>query len=235
LYSGIAGEATANVLTTPTDFAWPGASTAPDLDQAIRMLDQAGYRRGADGIRSTPGGVRMKVTLSTTVNSLRQKQQAIVKDSWQKLGIETELKAIGSAAYFASGPNNPDALTRFVTGVQMFAIPFTSPFPAALMKRFFGEDRARDWAQKSNDWSRANIVKWDDPEYDRVYNQVLTETDPARARDLWRRLDELAVTSHVVIPLVDRRFTSAKATALRGPAPRAFDVEAWNIAEWTLA
>jgi peptide/nickel transport system substrate-binding protein len=236
LYGGVAGEAVANVLTTPTDLAWPGARIEVDVAQANRLLDDAGYPRDAAGVRRVPGGGGLvRVLFATTVSALRQKEQAIIKDGWQKIGIETELKAVESSSYFSTAANNPDAVTHFGADVEMFTIPFTSPFPAALMKRFYGRDRARDWAQKSNEWTPANIVKWDDPEYDRVYEQVLTESDPSRARELWRRLDELVVTSHVAIPLVDRRFVAAKAAALRGPSPRAFDVETWNVADWTLA
>jgi peptide/nickel transport system substrate-binding protein len=236
LYGGVAGETTANILTTPTDLAWPGARIEVDVEQANRMLDVAGYQRDAAGVRRIlGGGGLLKILFATTVSSLRQKEQAIIKDGWQKIGIETELKAVESSSYFSTAANNPDAVTHFAADVEMFTIPFTSPFPAALMKRFYGKDRARDWAQKANEWSPANIVKWDDPEYDRIYEQVLTEADPDRARELWRRLDELVVTSNVAIPLVDRRFVAAKVAALRGPAPRAFDVETWNVAEWTMA
>jgi peptide/nickel transport system substrate-binding protein len=230
---GVAGDAAASVLTTPTDLAWPGARVTFDLARANQLLDAAGYVRGPDGIRSTPTGTRMSALLATSVNSLRQKQQAIIKDGWQKLGIDTQLKAIDSAAFF--GPaSNADAVLRFEADVEMLTVPFTSPFPAALMKRFYGKDPERDWAQKSNNWAAPNIVKWADPEYDRTYDQVLTETDLTKARALWQRLDELAVSSHVVIPLVDRKFVGAKAPGLSGPAPRAFDVETWNIGEWTL-
>jgi peptide/nickel transport system substrate-binding protein len=236
LYGGVAGEASANVLTTPTDLAWPGARIEVDVEQANRILDDAGYLRDAAGVRRVPGGGGpLKIVFATTVSSLRQKEQAIIKDGWSKIGVETELKAVDSGAYFSTAANNPDAVIRFVADVEMFTIPFTSPFPAALMKRFYGRDRGRDWAQKSNEWAPANIVKWDDAEYDSVYEHVLTETDPDQARALWRRLDELVVTSDVAIPLVDRHFVAAKVAALRGPAPRAFDVETWNVADWTMA
>jgi len=148
--------------------------------------------------------------------------------------MDAVLLALVSAAFFGA-PSNADAVLRFEADVEMLAVPFTSPFPAALMKRFYGKDPAKDWAQKSNNWAPANIVKWADPEYDRTYDQALTETDPTRARALWRRLDEMAVSSHVVIPLVDRKFVGAKAPGLIGPAPRAFDLETWNIADWTLS
>jgi hypothetical protein len=37
------------------------------------------------------------------------------------------------------------------------------------------------------------------------------------------------------VPLVDRKFTSARSKGLTGPEPRAFDNETWNIADWKKA
>jgi peptide/nickel transport system substrate-binding protein len=232
---GLTGVATANVLTTPAGLADPIPVPPPDVEAANRLLDEAGYRRGADGVRATPAGARMHLVVATTVNGLRQKEQALIKDGWQKLGVDVELRAVDPGAYFSSSPNNPDAVGRFAVDAHLFTIPFTSPFPAALMKRFYGRDPGRDWAQRANDWAAANIVKWRDDEYDRLYEAVLTETDPERARELWRRLDAMVVESRVVVPLVDRTFTSAKGPRLEGPAPRAFDTETWNVADWRLA
>ncbi|MBA2526566.1 MAG: hypothetical protein H0V18_12425, partial [Pyrinomonadaceae bacterium] len=98
---------------------------------------------------------------------------------------------------------------------------------------FYAMKPARDWAQRSNAWAAANIVKWQDAEYDRLYDEVMTETDPARSRELWRRLNDVVVGSNVALPLIDRTFVSAKAPSLRGPALRAFDLETWNVADWT--
>ena len=118
------------------------------------MLDEAGYKKGGDGIRMTPDGVRMKVVFQTSINSLRQKEQAIVKDGWQKIGIETEIKSIDAGVFFSSDPGNPDTFAHFSVDTQMFTSTFDSPFPVSYMKRFYtGSDPSRTWGQKSNNWS----------------------------------------------------------------------------------
>jgi hypothetical protein len=38
-------------------------------DKANQILDEAGYKRGGDGIRVTPDGTRMKVLYSTSINT----------------------------------------------------------------------------------------------------------------------------------------------------------------------
>jgi peptide/nickel transport system substrate-binding protein len=48
---GAAGQATGNVLNTPEPFRSPNTHWAFDLDEAARLLEQAGWERGSDGIR----------------------------------------------------------------------------------------------------------------------------------------------------------------------------------------
>jgi peptide/nickel transport system substrate-binding protein len=158
--------------------------------------------------------------------------QSIIKDGWQRIGVETEIRAVAPAAFLAS-PDNPDAVVRFPADAVMLSIIYTSPYPAAYMRRYYAGDRSMDWAQRSNQWSGTNILKWDDPAYNRVYEELLLERDPERGRVLWQRLNDVLVASHSVIPVVDRSFVSARARGLRGPAPRPFDLETWNIGTWT--
>src|SRR5262249_48610299 len=86
---GQTGDATWNVLTVPPDYKSPNTKIALDIAKANQILDEAGYKKGGDGVRVTPQGVRMKVTYATSINTLRQKEQALVKDGWAKIGIET--------------------------------------------------------------------------------------------------------------------------------------------------
>jgi peptide/nickel transport system substrate-binding protein len=233
---GATAEATANVLTTPTNLNSKNTSFEFNIDKANQILDQAGYTRGSDGTRVTPAGVRMHVLFQTTVNSLRQKEQALVKDGWQKIGIETELKSIDATSFLSDDPGNPDTNWHFYADVEMSSNIFDSPFPLRYMRGFYGAVPERDWAQKSNKWAGQNFQKWSSDEYNSLYDQVTSETDPDRARQLWIRMNDLVVTSYVRIALVDRKSIDARSKSLRGPEPRSFDGGfAWNVADWTRA
>ena len=233
---GLLGVATNNILTTPTSLASKNTTSEFSIEKANKILDDAGYKKGGDGIRMTPDGVRMKIVYQTSINSLRQKEQAIVKDGWQKIGIETELKSIDAGVFFGSDPSNPDILTRFSVDVQMFTSTFDSTFPVAYMNRWFtGPDSSRSWAQKANNWSGRNFTKWKNDEFDKLWAQVLVELNPEKAATLWQQLNDLVVKDFASVPLVDRKFASGKAKNLTGPALRPFDAETWNIAEWKKA
>jgi peptide/nickel transport system substrate-binding protein len=233
---GPTGEVTHNVLTTPGNLASKKSTHKFDIDGANKLLDEAGYKKGGDGIRMTPDGVRMKVVFQTSINSLRQKEQAIIKDGWQKIGIETELKSVDAGVFFSSDPGNPDIFARFSVDTQMFTSTFDSPYPVGYMNRFYtGSDPNRSWGQKSNNWSGRNFMKWQNAEYDKLFDQVLVELNPEKAAEMWQQLNDLIVNDYADVPLVDRKFTSARSKGLTGPSPRAFDNETWNIADWKKA
>ena len=230
---GETGVETSNILTTPANLASKNTTAEFNIEKANKLLDDAGYRKGGDGIRMTPDGMRMKVVYQTSINSLRQKEQAIVKDGWQKIGIETELKSVDAGVFFSSDPGNPDIFARFSTDVQMFTSTFDSPFPVGYMNRFYtGPEPSRTWGQKSNNWSGRNFLKWQNAEYDKLFDQVLVEQDAEKAATMWQQLNDLIVKDYASVPLVDRRFTSSRSKSLTGPEPRAFDNETWNIADW---
>ena len=58
-----------------------------NIAKANQILDEAGWKRGPDGIRAKDGK-RMKLVFQTSINAPRQKNQAIVKQACQKAGIE---------------------------------------------------------------------------------------------------------------------------------------------------
>jgi peptide/nickel transport system substrate-binding protein len=233
---GDTGAVTNNVLTTPANLASKNTTFKFDIDGANKILDDAGYKKGGDGIRMTPSGVRMKVVFQTSINSLRQKEQAIIKDGWQKIGIETELKSVDAGVFFSSDPGNPDIFARFSVDTQMFTSTFDSPFPVGYMNRFYtGKDPSKTWGQKSNNWAGRNFLKWKNDDFDKLFDQVLVELNPDKAATMWQQLNDLVINDYADTPVVDRKSTDSKTKSLTGPSLRAFDTLSWNIGEWKKA
>jgi peptide/nickel transport system substrate-binding protein len=230
---GATGDATPNVLTTPTNLASKSTTMEYNIDKANQILDQAGYTRGSDGIRMTPGGVRMHVVYQTTINSLRQKEQDIVKAGWQQIGIETELKSVDAGVFFSADAGNPDTNSHFYTDTEMYTSTFGSPFPLNYMKAFYSGDVAQDVAQASNKWSARNYTRWINADYNALFDKVKTETDPDKAAQMWMQLNDLAVNNYITVPLIDRKSADGKVKNLQGPTLTPFDDWSWNIADWT--
>ena len=86
-----------------------------NIDKANQLLEEAGWKRGPDGIRAKDGK-KLKLVFQTSINAPRQKTQAIVKQACQKAGIEMELKSVTASVYFSSDVANPDTYPEILCG-----------------------------------------------------------------------------------------------------------------------
>lgn len=229
---GQTGDATPNVLTTPTRLSSRNTKLEYDIAKASQLLDEAGWQRGPDGIR-TKGGIKLQVTYVTSVNSLRQKEQEIVKAGWTRIGVGVTLKSVDAGVFFSSSPGNNDTYSHFYSDLEMFTSTFGSPFPATYMIRFYSEDPAKTLAQKENNWSGRNIMRWVNQEYNRLFDQAQVELDQKKNDALWIRMNDLVVHEAVSLPLIDRKIVSARVATLdTGHNLTPFDSETRNIADW---
>ena len=98
------------------------------------MLDAAGYMdTDGDGVRETPDG-GMSILYQTSTNAVRQDFQALIKEWWSQIGIETELRNL-SASVFFGGDVLPDTFQKFYADVQMYANTFNGTDPQAYSQR----------------------------------------------------------------------------------------------------
>jgi peptide/nickel transport system substrate-binding protein len=224
---GAAGQPTSNFIDSPKRFQSPNTSWEYSLEQAAQRLDQAGWRRGSDGFRAKDGR-RMKLVYQTSVNPVRQKTQAIVKKAFEHIGIEVELKAVNAGVYFSSDPGNPDTYAHFYADIQMYTFGPGSPDPQAHLNRFVS------WqiAQKANNWSGRNIVRWSNAEYDRLWKQAEGELDPVKRAALIIRMNDLLIEDVVLIPVVWRNGVRAMSHQLRGVELSDWDSDFWGLAYW---
>jgi peptide/nickel transport system substrate-binding protein len=223
---GAAGQPTGNFLNAPQQFQSPHTRWEFDLNKAAQLLEEAGWKRGSDGIRLKDGR-RMKVLFQTSANQVRQKTQAIVKKAMEQVGIEVELKAVPSNVYFASDPGNPDTYSHFYADMQMAAITLGFD-PQGPMRLFV----SWEIAQKANGWAGRNYVRWANAEYDRLWKQAETELDPVKRAALFIRMNDLLLEEVVVIPVVWRKEVSAVSHTLRGMALSPWDSILWDLAFW---
>ena len=103
---GDAGKVTCNVLPAPAIYA----STAndgcmkQDIDGAKALLERAGWvDSDGDGVREK-NGVRLSLLYQTSTNAVRQDFQALVKQWWSEIGVETELRNIDASVFFGGDP-----------------------------------------------------------------------------------------------------------------------------------
>ncbi len=132
---GRGGQTSANFLNAPSRFRSKNTRWEFNVDKANQVLDAAGWKRGADGIRAKDGK-RLKFLYQTSINAPRQKNQAIVKQAAAKAGIEIEIKSVVASVFFSSDPANPDTYPHFYADLQMYNTTMTAPDPQYFMNQF---------------------------------------------------------------------------------------------------
>ena len=223
---GRTGQATANFVNNPEKFRSKNTKYEFNIDKANAILDQAGWKKGSDGIREKDGK-KLKFVYQTSINQPRQKNQAIVKQACQKAGIEIEVKAVTASVFFSSDVANPDTYTKFYCDLQMYTTTMTQPDPELFMKQFLTEEQAT----KANKWQGRNITRWSNKEYDDNWKAGQAELDPIKRAAIFIKANDMVVNNQVVIPVVARPAVQAMALKLKA-AMSGWDNNTWDIQDW---
>jgi peptide/nickel transport system substrate-binding protein len=218
--------ATANFLNNPPRFRSPNNKFEFNIDKAIQVLEAAGWKKGADGIRAK-GNVKLKFVFQTSVSGPRQKCQTIIKDACTKAGIELELKSVVAAVFFGGDAANPDTYQKFWADIEMFTTTMTQPDPQTFMEQFTTDQLA----QKANKWASRNLVRWTSAEYDATFKAAQEEFDPVKRAALFIKMNDMVVNDGHVIPLFARPRPYGIVNKLV-PVLSAWDSATWSVGYW---
>jgi peptide/nickel transport system substrate-binding protein len=225
---GRTGIATANFVNAPARYVSKNTKWEFNVDKANQILDAAGWKRGADGVRAKDGK-RLKFLYQTSINAPRQKNQAIVKQACAKAGIEVELKSVTANVFFSSDPANPDTFPHFSADLQMFTTTMTQPDPQRFMDQFV----SWEVASKENKWAGRNPTRWRNEEYDRAWKAAEAEMDPVKRAVLFIKMNDLIIQNVVVIPVVFRPRVAAVSNRMRDVVQSGWDGDFWALAYWS--
>lgn len=227
---GSAGRATCNLVPAPEMFASDNTDCiAQDMEGAKALLEEAGWTdTNGDGIRDKDG-MKLRVLYQTSTNPVRQDFQAVIKDWWNELGVEVELKNIDASVFFGGDPGSPDTFQKFYADVEMYANNFdgTDPEP------YLGQYLCDKIPGPENQWQGENINRFCDPAYDALWLELSKTSAMDERATIARKLNEmLTKDSYVVVPLVDRGRLSAASNTLGGVVLNTWDTELWNAQDW---
>ena len=223
---GRTGIATANFLNNPQRFVSKNTKFEFNVDKANQVLEAAGWKKGADGIREK-GGKKLKFVFQTSINGPRQKTQQIIKQAAQKAGIDMELKSVPASVYFSSDPANPDTYTKFFADIQMFTTTMPQPDPEVFMNQYISSE----FATKANKWLGRNSTRYNNPEYDKTYLAAQSEMDPVKRAAMFVKMNDMPVNDIAIIPLVYRPRTAGVLNTLVAPLS-GWDNDLWLLKDW---
>jgi len=223
---GRTGFDTANFINAPDKFVSKDTHYGFNVEEANKLLEEGGWKPGADGIREKDG-VKLHAVYQTSINAPRQKTQEIVKHACQKAGISIEIKSTVASVYFSSDVSNPDTYRHFSTDLQMYTTTMQQPDPGVFMRQFLSSEIA----SKANKYQGRNVARWQSPEYDTLFARSETEIDPVRRAAMFMTLNDMLIKDVVVIPVVTRPGVSAVANSLHAPLS-GWDTNTYAIQDW---
>jgi peptide/nickel transport system substrate-binding protein len=199
-----------------------------DVEGAKKLLDDAGWVPGEDGIRVKDGQRAAFTLLTTSGNPLRQKSTQILQSNLKDVGIEVSMNYQPSSVVFSD-----DGINHRLFEVAEYANVFSSVDPGSW---WYGMGSCLIAAPENN-FASPNVTGWCDEEAsDAVTRAAYLTLDPAERKAAW----DVALTKYfengmMRIPLFIRPSVLAKVPELAGPALDSTEYFTWNAADWTLA
>ncbi len=223
---GRAGAATASFVNEPKQFKSEKLKYEFSIEKANKILDDAGWKKGSDGIREKDGK-KLKYVFQTSINAPRQKVQAIIKQACQRAGIDIELKSVTASVFFSSDVANPDTYTKLYVDIEMYTTTQPQPDP----ERFLNQFTSWEVANKENKWLGRNVSRYTDPAADEAYKAAQKELDPAKRAALLIKVNEIFCEANVILPILSRKKVVAASNTLSHDHS-GWDVDTWNLASW---
>ncbi|MEO8487460.1 MAG: ABC transporter substrate-binding protein [Betaproteobacteria bacterium] len=158
-----------------------------DPATANALLDRFGYRRDADGLRTTPDGKPLVIRQIVNTTSTGRLVSEFMKRGFDRIGVRIAFDAIQPA----------DRLKRmFACKHQLTTMDFGGGAPdgVSAMENFY-----------SKHVGTVNLACYASPDYDAVFEKVRTMDAGAERAPLFRRLTDL-IDAHApsrVLPLAD--------------------------------
>ena len=224
---------TANILTGIAPMESKNTSWAFDVEKGKQILEDAGWKMNGD-VREKDG-VQLNLVYATTINPVRQKTQAVLKKALEQMGFKVQLQQIDSGIFFDTAPGNEQNFGHMYYDMNMYTNNSTTPIPVAYMIGWYAGPEGENIAQKSNGWNGQNAQRYNNPEYDKLFDQVRLETDFQKAAQLFIQLNDILINDVAVVPLVNRaadKYATANSLVDANVAVSDFEVDYWNIANW---
>ncbi|WP_028956075.1 peptide ABC transporter substrate-binding protein [Sulfitobacter sp. 20_GPM-1509m] len=227
---GKAGAPTCNLVPAPAIYASDNTDClVQDLEGAKALLEEAGWTdSNGDGVREKDG-MKLSLLYQTSTNAVRQDFQALIKDWWEQIGVETELRNLDGSVFFGGDPGSPDTFQKFYADVEMYANTFNGTDP----QQYLAAYRCGGEPKPSSQWQGENINRFCDPAYDAMIDELARTGDlDARSALAKKMNDMLTKDTYTIVPLVNRARVSAHANSLGGVVLNVWDSELWNVGDW---
>lgn len=225
-----------NILNGDPRTDSPNTELVFDKAAAAAVLEEAGWVDDGSGVRAKDG-VQLKVVFATSVNAVRQKTQAVVKANLEEIGIHVDLEQIDAGIYFDGSEGNDQNINHFYWDFCMYQSVPSTPRPLSFFEAWYTGPNGENIAQASNSWNGSNNSRYQNPDFDVVFDATRVETDPEVLADNFIAMNDIVILDDVIAALVVVGSPRGASKRLRQEnlEMAAYSYDYWNIANWNLA
>jgi peptide/nickel transport system substrate-binding protein len=194
-----------------------------DCAAGNKALDDLGYKKGADGVRIAPATTgqyaepahRMayEVLMPDSLDFNGQREFDIIQEGFKQAGVALTLKPGGDsgATYALETDDNCDAAKS--TGYATFDMAIWD------WVGYVDPDFMLSVVTKGQ-WCSWSDTGWDNPAYDKMYDQQGTTVDPEARKQLVYKMEQIIYDNNLYTQLVNEQFIDAHSTKWDGMLPQ---------------
>ena len=161
-------------------FACPQDPSEYNPEKAMALLEEAGWKPGADGIREKDG-VRMSLKIASTAgNQLREQTQQVLVEMMKTIGIELVIDNVPSDVLFAGWDSN-----GMRKHGQFDILLYTTGAGIDPDSHLFSNYHSARIPTKDNEGAGNNFSRWINPDVDQWIDDAAATTDMATRQELY--------------------------------------------------
>ncbi len=196
---------------------WRSCSPLRSRGGGPRAFDAAGWRRGADGLRTKNGKRIALVSVQFPVSQTGVRVAAFVERALRVRGIDVTIKSVSNAQLFLPASQGG------VLASGAFDLAYV-PWP-------MGADP--DDSALLGCGGPQNIMHWCDPAVDALQQRALVAASQDARSGLYAQIEHRVAAAVPIVYLFDPAYVYAARPRLGGFAPSAFS-PTWNASAWSL-
>ncbi len=186
----------AQTMVSPLD--WVIAKDLPsysyDPQTALKLLNEAGWKKVRKGIRHNSKGEPLRIELMTTAgNKSRELVEQVIQSQLKNIGFDIRIKNQPARVFFGE-----TVTERKYSGLAMYAwISSPENAPRTTLHSAYIPNRG-------NNFSGQNYPGFVNEEMDQLVDDIEIELNREKRKKLWRRVQEIYLEELPVIPLYFR-------------------------------
>jgi len=192
--------------------------------ESERLLDEAGWKKGADGIREKDGQKLSLQFMTTAGNKVRENVQTMLQGQWKNAGVEVIIKNEPARVFFGETTKK-----RKYGAMAMYA---WVSIPDSTNRSTL---HSTSIATEKNGWAGQNYTGWANKTTDTLIDQFETEFNLAKRNEIAQKIVKEYTNDVPVIPLyyrADISVTPKNITGYRMTGHQfyeTFEIENWNL------